>query len=275
MSMWLDGLQRALDEAPRPVAFYFRDDDAGWDDEGLFDLLDLFARHSMPVDLAVIPRALTPGLASRLRAKVEAAPHLIAVHQHGYAHLNHEPEGRKCEFGASRTREQQLRDIEAGKARLNELCGPIVNSIFTPPWNRCTTVTGDCLRSAGFQILSRDATAEPLNVEGLFELPVSVDWFARRKGVRLSAHDFGAMLAASAATDPAVGVMFHHAPMDAAERRRAGELLALVASHRNACARLMGALAAERSSGAAKQISTRIRDCRQPATSAPAHAERG
>jgi hypothetical protein len=162
-----------------------------------------------------------------------------------------------------------------GQTRLNELLGSNVSSIFTPPWNRCTDVTGECLRRAGFQTLSRDATAAPLNVAGLSELPVSVDWFARRKGVRLSAHELGAMLAASAAMAHAVGVMFHHAPMDAGERRRAGELLALLASHRNARPHLMDALAAEMSSGAAKQISIAKQDYRQPTTTSPVQLERG
>jgi predicted deacetylase len=245
MSAWLDGLRRALDAAHGPVAFFFRDDDAGWDDERLFELLDLFAGHSMPVDLAVIPDALTPRLASGLRARVASAPGKVAIHQHGYAHLNHEPEGRKCEFGPARDHAHQLRDIKAGKMRLAALCGPIVTSVFTPPWNRCTAVTGDCLRQAGFRVLSRDVTAAPLNSEGLFELPVTIDWFARRKGVRLSPGELGTRLAAAVEEAAPVGVMFHHAPMDADERRCAGELLALLASHGNVRARLMDELVDE------------------------------
>ncbi len=243
MSKWLDELRRALDAAPRPVEFFFRDDDAGWGDRRLLELLDLFARHTMPLDLAAIPTAVTVALAAELRARIEDAPDRVAVHQHGFSHANHELEGRKCEFGGARESLLQRYDIESGKRLLADLFGTLVSPIFTPPWNRCAAVTGDCLRRAGFRVLSRDATAPPLNLDGLCELPITVDWFAHRRGVRLSNDELGARLAAAAETDAPVGVMFHHELMDAEERGRVGELLALLASHPNVRCHLMGTLA--------------------------------
>ena len=57
---WLDPVRQALDEGP--CTAFFRDDDAGWGDERLWVLLDLFDRRSLPVDLAVIPAELHPRL---------------------------------------------------------------------------------------------------------------------------------------------------------------------------------------------------------------------
>ena len=244
MSAWLDNLRRALDASARPVDFFFRDDDAGWCDERLFALLDLFERHSLPIDVAAIPRAVTASLASELRARVGAAPERLAVHQHGFAHVNHELEGRKCEFGPSRSRALQREDIESGRRVLLDEHGLRTGDIFTPPWNRCTEATGEALRACGFRVLSRDATARPLGVAGLYELPVRFDWFARRKGVRLGLEELGALLneAASAPASP-VGVMFHHELMDDGELKRAGELLALLAAHPSTRCRLISALA--------------------------------
>lgn len=240
MSVWLDALRHALDAAPSPVAFFFRDDDAGWSDGELFELLDLFARHSLPVDVAAIPKMLTSRLAVDLRARIEAEPGRVAIHQHGFAHRNHEPEGhRKCEFGEARESRLQQGDIEMGKRMLFDRFGPHVSPIFTPPWNRCTNVTGKGLLRAGFRSLSRDATAQPLNLDRLFELPVTIDWFAKRKGVRLSLQELGAMLAANIGKSIPVGIMFHHALMDKGELQRASELLALLSSHRNAQGDLM------------------------------------
>jgi peptidoglycan/xylan/chitin deacetylase (PgdA/CDA1 family) len=239
MSGWLAPVENALDQAVDPVAFFFRDDDGGWDDERLFRLLDLFADHDLPLDMAVIPQALTEALARKISERVEMRPERIGVHQHGFAHVNHEMEGRKCEFGPARSSALQDRDIESGKRLLAERLGAIVQPIFTPPWNRCSAVTGDCLVRHGFRVLSRDDGAEPLNVSGLFELPVRVDWFAKRKSVRLDLNQLGALIAAAIKAAGPVGIMFHHALMDDGERTSAGELLALLARHDQAHCHLM------------------------------------
>jgi len=263
MNSWLDDLRRNLDTAPQGVAFFFRDDDAGWMDDRLFELLDLFAHHSLPMDVAAIPSALTAGLARELRSRVEAAPVNLGIHQHGFAHLNHETEGRKCEFGDTREAALQLRDIESGKERLSDLFGALVSPIFTPPWNRCTPATGECLRRAGFRILSRDATAMPLALDGLLELPVTIDWFARRKGLRLSFDQLGTALAIAVRTSERVGIMFHHALMDEDELRRANELLALLASHPNAHCYLMEHLVSNLSQVGTREFPNRITPRRQ------------
>lgn len=240
MSAWLNELRQALDLAPHAVDFFFRDDDAGWSDERLLELLNLFERYSTPIDVAAIPNALTSGMAAKLCARLEAQPDMLAIHQHGFAHRNHEPEGRrKCEFGPARVAIFQHNDIERGQRRLAELFGSLLSPIFTPPWNRCTSATGECLRQAGLRVLSRDVTAQPLNLDGLIELPVTIDWFARARGVRLSREELGAALAAVAKASAPVGVMFHHALMDETERQQASELLALLASHPRAQCSLM------------------------------------
>ena len=244
MSTWLDPLRRTLGEINRPVHFFFRDDDAGWHDERLFALLDILGEHGLPLDLAVIPKALTPALAEKLFRRIPDAHGPLGIHQHGYAHVNHEPEGRKWEFGPSRDYSLQRSDIEQGQSVLRRLFGPVVDPIFTPPWNRCTPVTVRCLVELGFQVLSREWEAEPFRVEPLQELPVRVDWFAHRKKVRLRREEWAASLAAAiAANDGPTGVMFHHAEMDAQEMNSVKEFMALLARDSNVGCHAMRALA--------------------------------
>ena len=223
-------MRAALDAAGGPINVFFRDDDAGWSDDRLCGLLDRFLEYALPLDLAVIPAALRAPLAGELR---ERAGEGLSVHQHGFAHVNHEPDGRKYEFGPSRSRAQQRRDIEAGRALLEDRLGGLLVPIFSPPWNRCTAETGECLAELGFRVLSREARAEPLGVPGLRELPVSFDF------VRLAPDDLARRFATAS---PPIGVMFHHAEMDEAEMARAGELLALLAGHPRVVARPMMAL---------------------------------
>jgi hypothetical protein len=225
---WLAPVASALAAAPAPVTVFFRDDDAGWDDARLLELLDRFAAHGLPLDLAVIPGALGPGLAAELRARER-----VGLHQHGLAHVNREPEGRRCEFGPSRTREQQRADIAAGRGRLRELLGDALQPIFTPPWNRCTADTGHCLAELGFAALSREHRAAPLSVPGLAELPVHVDW------VRLEPEALAARMAARLEGGGPLGVMLHHAVMEPESMERTSELLALIAGHERAAARPM------------------------------------
>lgn len=233
---WLDPLRKTLDEGRGFVPFFFRDDDAGWEDARLFELLDVFADYSVPIDLAVIPKSISRQTAARLRQRLEENPERVSAHQHGYAHVNHEQTGRKCEFGDSRSSWIQRADIAAGKALLTDLLGPITESIFTPPWNRCTASTAACLRLEGFTLLSRDVTAARFNTPDLVELPVSIDWFGHRKKVRLTPNEIGDLLSKARAP---VGVMLHHALVDDEERKRIGELLKLLSSHSQANCRLM------------------------------------
>jgi hypothetical protein len=217
---WLDPVRAALDALDRPADVFFRDDDAGWDDGRLHALLDRFAHHGLPLDLAVIPTAVDHELAQALRRRAASQP--LGLHQHGYAHRNHEPDGRKYEFGPYRPAEEQHRDIAAGAARLHHLLGDLIQPIFTPPWNRCTHDTGRALVDLGFTVLSREWRAAPLGIDSLSELPIRIDW------VKPDAHE---QLAAALTQSEPVGVMFHHAVMDGVDLARADELLALLADH--------------------------------------------
>lgn len=239
---WLEVVRVALDEADSPRPFFFRDDDAGWRDDRLRDVLDCFQARGLPVDVAVIPAELTPELAAELTAR--AGDGGVRVHQHGYAHANHETTGRKCEFGQSREAGAYARDIAEGQRRMRDAFGPHADAVFTPPWNRCEPAVADALVTLGFAVLSRDSTAPRLDRSDLVELPVTVDWFGNRKGVRWTREELGEVIAASIRRDRAVGVMLHHAVTDRAELAGVDELLALVDGHPHAQATTIISLAA-------------------------------
>lgn len=223
----------ALDAAPAPVAFFVRDDDAGWDDARLFALLDRTQHAGVPIDLAVIPQATRPALAASLCARTDAAPGLIGLHQHGYAHHNHEAAGRKCEFGDTRSAAAQQDDLCAGRERLREWFGARLDAIFTPPWNRCSAVTPPLLAQLGFAALSRSRSA-PLQ-QALPELPVDVDWCKQRRLAAAQGCCCGPLVAAGLAQRVAaggpVGLMLHHADMDASDLTLLDELLQTMNRH--------------------------------------------
>jgi predicted glycosyltransferase len=244
MPDWLIPVREALDGLPHPASLFFRNDDCGWSDDRLLLLLDIFADFGFPVDLAAIPAALNSDFAQKLSRRMAAQPERLRIHQHGYAHLNHEPAGKKCEFGPARDYISQRSDIESGQCRLAELLEATPDPIFTPPWNRCTAVTARCLAELGFQVLSRDSHAVPIECSALRELPIAVDWFAQQKKVRFDRVEWGKLLAAKVQSEASIGIMLHHAVMDAEEMQALAQLLSVLARHPNAKCHTMRALAA-------------------------------
>lgn len=243
MSDWLDPLREALERAPDPIIGFVRDDDAGWDDRRLYRLLDLFDAYETPIDLAVIPTQLHGELADELRRRHGGAAGRLGLHQHGYSHVNHESQGRKCEFGPSRAPELQYADIARGRELLGSRLGDAVDPFFTPPWNRCTSGTAAALSALGFALLSRDSTATPFGLPELAEVVVQVDWFASRKGTRLTRDELGSLLAERALGQHPLGVMLHHAVMDDAEFDGVEQLVGLLAHHPNVRMRSMAQVA--------------------------------
>lgn len=226
---WLDPVRRALDERQDPCAVFFRDDDAGRDDVRLAALLDRFEAHGVGVDVAAIPLLVRRPLARELRRRTGRG---VRLHQHGLAHVNHEPAGRKHEFGPSRDVAAQAADIAAGRRILLDWFPEAgVEPVFTPPWNRCTRETGLAVLRSGLRVLSRDHTAVPLEVPGLTEVPVTVDWFGRTRGVRWTPAELAAHVADRVRGRDPVGVMLHHAVTDADELDRVEDLVALCAGH--------------------------------------------
>lgn len=239
MSDWLQPLELALDAVALPVSFFFRDDDAGWEDVRLLALMREFEVHQLPVDLAAIPEALGEDIAAELQMRLDATPNLVGIHQHGCRHINHESNGRKYEFGPARSAHEQHADLTAGKKRLVTLLGSRIDPIFTPPWNRCTQVTVDQLGKLGFRVLSRDRSAQALNRAALAELPIVLDWcrFYREGAGDLSVIVHG--LVEQLGAPVPLGIMLHHAVMDTRQLGLTGELLQLLARHPRAHCALM------------------------------------
>jgi hypothetical protein len=230
-----DALLQALDRADAPVNFFVRDDDAGWADDRLFALLRVMDEAEVPIDLAAIPTAVTPELGCELKARIRAGQRL-GIHQHGFAHLNHETQGRKCEFGAGRELVRREADLRRGRDILRAAFEESLDPIFTPPWNRVSPDTPFMLAALGFKALSRDMTAPEQHA--LPEVVVHCDWSRQWRLAEQVRHDAARRiaddLARHVAPGASVGLMLHHAVMGPAELDSLAELLAAWASHPNA-----------------------------------------
>lgn len=233
MSSWFSEIIDVLDNAAQPKQIFFRDDDAGWANDQLFDLLNVFEQTRMPIDLAVIPESLDRNLANQLLSRYQQGSQLLGLHQHGYSHSNHEAIGRKCEFGDSRTQNQQKADITQGHQHLKALLGEALDPIFTPPWNRCTQATVTCLEELEFRLLSRNDGAASLASSRLKQIPVTVDWSRFLKASTMPLPELAEAITSSLLNHELTGIMLHHADMGREQLKHLSDLMTALSAHHN------------------------------------------
>ncbi|MDR4517723.1 MAG: DUF2334 domain-containing protein [Nitrosomonas sp.] len=227
---WLKPIWNALEQLENPVTVFYRNDDAGWATPELMALVDLFDDLCLPLDIAVIPHALTDDLEKKLLARLRRNG-LVAIHQHGFQHLNHQQSGKKCEFGDHRNRDQQYHDIAQGKEIMLSRFGEQTDPIFTPPWNRCNPDTIEILEELRFSAVSCDDTADLHIGETLTGIPVHIDWLKKTNGERWEREKIMQKMAKKLIAGGTIGVMLHHQPMDNEERQAFSQFAQLLLQH--------------------------------------------
>lgn len=214
----------------QPIDVFFRADDIAIVDDAFVMLMQLFQKHNAPLCLAVVPDWINR---QRWQDMEQFTPgsRLWCWHQHGYSHKNHEPSGKKGEFGDNRKPEEIRHDLETGKNRLAKLLGPVFYPVFTPPWNRCNAVTLELLQSLEFKAVSRSRGSKPDAAGGLPDLFVNVDLHTRKEddfrlGWKNLMREF-----TLAAKSGRMGVMIHHQRMNHASFLFLDMLLKILKEH--------------------------------------------
>jgi len=240
MNTWPD-LTLELDawrDAGRCATLWWRDDDAVESTPALDRLFELGRRYDAPLMLAVIPARATSSLARRI---AEAGADAVPV-QHGFAHVNHAPPGkRKWELGAHRPIEEVVEDLTRGRERMDALFAETWLPVMVPPWNRIAPEIVAALSGLEYRGLSaagpRDgAFAGP----GVLQVNAHADimrWneprgFLGVEGAlkRLLAHLRDRRLARVDEVEPS-GILTHHLAHDPAAWEFLEHLLAVFQAH--------------------------------------------
>jgi peptidoglycan/xylan/chitin deacetylase (PgdA/CDA1 family) len=164
----------------------------------------------------VVPAWLTGRRWRHLKDLGAKESSLWCWHQHGWRHANHEIDGKKQEFGASRDQSDIKRDLLLGKRRLEDFMGANFYPVFTPPWNRCSFSTLELLRELGFAAVSRSCDGRPETPEELPDFCVNVDLHTRKERNPVVGWNnlFDGLQQAIALES--CGIMIHHQRMNAA-----------------------------------------------------------
>jgi predicted glycosyltransferase len=214
---WLMALRQCLDDKEaqgQDLHLFLRDDDVDIEEDSLKQLLDLALARHVPMNLEIIPGRLTPAGTATLKNALRADHTLLSLNQHGWMHSNHEPEGRKCEFGLSRSFTHQLNDIAQGKAILESTFEDLFYPAFTPPWNRCTMDTYQALDELGFQVFSKDRGKVRLTEYRFTEISTTLDLYSWKEGARMkSPDDIVQALIGQLGKLSLVGLLLHHKVM--------------------------------------------------------------
>jgi len=196
-----------------PSIIFFRADDIGVLSQPFQQMMLLFHKYAMPLNLAVVPAWLTASRWQKLQCFTSTTG-LFCWHQHGWRHANHETAGRKQEFGDSREIRHLEEDLLRGRQRLASLMGNHFLPLFTPPWNRCGAAALSLLEEHGYLGISRNHGALPPAPSGLVEIPINIDLHTRREENADSSLDVLLLELQDAVASGAVGIMLHHQRMN-------------------------------------------------------------
>jgi hypothetical protein len=196
---------------------FFRVDDVAVPGKQFVRLMELFTRYRVPLSLAVVPAWLTGSRWESLKGLTGKNPSLSSLwcwHQHGWRHLNHEVEGKKQEFGGSRSPSQIREDLVRGRHRLEIHMGEDFYPVFTAPWNRCSSITLELLKELGYHAVSRSKGSLPPAPEGLPDFQVNVDLHTRKEVDAEEGWDGLFAELKGALLSGLCGIMIHHRRMN-------------------------------------------------------------
>jgi Uncharacterized protein conserved in bacteria (DUF2334) len=206
--------ERADNASNDTTAVFFRADDVAVPGRQFQRLVEIFAQNQVPLSLAVVPAWLTPPRWQTLARMGASRPNLWCWHQHGWRHRNHEPQGKKQEFGPFRSVDALRADLERGRRRLNAIMGNTFSPIFTPPWNRCSEITLSLLQKMGYAAVSRSRGSQPPTPSGLPDHAVDVDLHTHKAPSAAIGWQRLIDQMEGSLRRPCCGIMIHHQRMN-------------------------------------------------------------
>lgn len=149
--------------APDNQIFLRNDDVRNNLDDELIRLSEICMRHKIPISHAVEPANVSKEVVEWLLMMKRKSPQLIEIIQHGYDHNIKNPH-QKMEFGGSRTYEDQLKSMQAGKQLMDSWFGNKWSPVFTFPYGTFNKHSLDIVDKLGYIAISSKIDFTPRNI---------------------------------------------------------------------------------------------------------------
>ena len=232
-------LSRELDnwaQQGRTVDLWWRDDDAERPVQALRRLMHLGATHGVPAAIAVSPALADPALGSAVAGEFRCT-----VLQHGYAHLNHAPDGqKKNEFSDFRPLQIIESELCQGLTQMKNMFGKHFLPVMVPPWNRIADDVLARLSGIGFTGVSGYLARNSALDHGLVRCNTHVDivnwrehdrFVGTERALQLLTEHLAARRTHRADAKEPTGLLTHHLRHDADAWAFIDQLLAFSTRH--------------------------------------------
>lgn len=197
-----------------PIPVFFRADDVAVPGKQFCKLVDVFSRYQVPLSMSVVPTWLTVNRWKSIERLCRKNSELWCFYQHGWRHMNHEPSGKKQEFGPARPIADIKHDLARGRERLRSIMQDAFFPAFTPPWNRCSKEALTILRTLCFRAISRSRGASPPAPAGIPDFQVNVDLHTRKEQSAALGWENLFTELTTGIEDGFCGIMIHHQRMN-------------------------------------------------------------
>lgn len=205
------------------MKLFFRDDDLGFHNDSFLKLADLFSNRKQKLCVAAIPGSVNEDSFTK---KVRENK-FLEIHSHGFQHLNHQVDGKKCEFGKSRKKERVLRELQESYQKLESLFEEQYYPAFTPPWNRIEDDLLPLIEEVGFKVVSRDGDKKA-NLGKVTDINVDIDLHTEKIKTERTPESLLQEVKDKTKDGTPVGIMLHHGHMKADDFEFLDEFLRLL-----------------------------------------------
>ncbi len=187
------------------VEFWFRDDDAGIDNNSLDTLMDYLNKKNINVLIAAIPKLSNNELKFILDKYYN---YLIA--QHGYEHINY-TNGDSSEYPDTREVEVINKELLEGNKILEKLFENKYKKIFIPPWFEIGNKAKKILKDNNYLAISNYWTNK-INFDELVEINSQVDFVNWDDAYTFGGEDFvlKQIISEINSGNKCIGLLLHH-----------------------------------------------------------------